>query len=48
MGNLPVALALLLVRVVVGFTMIMHGFNHWRGGGRIAGTARWFSGLGLK
>ncbi len=34
--------------MVVGVTMIMHGYNHWRGGGKIAGTARWFSGLGLK
>ncbi|MFB4309737.1 DoxX family protein [Actinomadura sp. GTD37] len=40
--------ALLLVRVVVGITMIAHGLNHWRGGGRIDGTARWFSGLGLR
>ena len=48
MGNPPVATALLLVRLVVGITMILHGYNHWRGGGRIAGTARWFSGLGLK
>src|SRR6266700_2857544 len=48
MGDLPVVVALLLVRVVVGATMMMHGYNHWRGGGRIAGTARWFSGLGLK
>ena len=40
--------ALLLVRLVVGITMIAHGYNHWRGGGRIEGTARWFSGLGLK
>jgi putative oxidoreductase len=47
MGNAP-AVALLLVRVVVGITMIAHGYNHWRGGGRIAGTARWFSGLGLR
>lgn len=47
MGNPPVVVALLLVRVVVGITMIMHGHNHWRGGGRIAGTARWFGGLGL-
>lgn len=28
--------------------MIAHGVNHWLGGGRIAGTARWFSGLGLR
>jgi putative oxidoreductase len=38
----------LLIRVVVGIVMIAHGLNHWRGGGRIAGTARWFSGLGLR
>lgn len=40
--------AVLLLRVVLGVTMIVHGLNHWRGGGRIAGTARWFSGLGLR
>ncbi|WP_106402603.1 DoxX family protein [Actinocorallia populi] len=38
----------LLVRVVVGITMIAHGYNHWRGGGGIQGTARWFTGLGLR
>ena len=48
MSNPPVVLALLLVRVVVGVTMILHGYNHWRGGGKIAGTARWFAGLGLR
>ncbi|MER5183371.1 DoxX family protein [Streptomyces sp. NPDC002896] len=42
------AVAVLLVRAVLGITMIVHGVNHWRGGGRIEGTARWFSGLGLK
>jgi putative oxidoreductase len=47
MGNAE-AVALLLVRVAIGITMILHGYNHWRGGGRIAGTARWFSGLGLR
>ena len=47
MGNAQ-AVALLLVRVVGGVTMIAHGLNHWRGGGRIAGTARWFTGLGLR
>ncbi|MGW5375661.1 DoxX family protein [Nocardia sp. NPDC003999] len=40
--------ALLLLRLVVGVTMIAHGVNHWVGGGKIAGTARWFSGLGLR
>lgn len=41
-------LALLLVRLVLGTVMIAHGLNHWRGGGRIAGIARWFTGLGLR
>jgi putative oxidoreductase len=41
-------LALALIRLVVGVTMIAHGVNHWVGGGKIAGTARWFSGLGLR
>jgi putative oxidoreductase len=40
--------ALVLVRLMIGATMIAHGYNHWRRGGRIAGTARWFSGLGLR
>ena len=40
--------ALLLARVVIGVTMGAHGYNHWRGGGRIEGTARWFTGLGLR
>jgi putative oxidoreductase len=44
----PGVLALLLVRWAVGATMLVHGLNHWRGGGRIEGTARWFSGLGLR
>ncbi len=47
MGNAEVVV-LLLMRVVVGITMIAHGINHWKGGGRIEGTARWFSGLGLR
>jgi putative oxidoreductase len=39
---------LALLRVVVGVTMIAHGYNHvWRGG-RIEGTARWFESLGMK
>lgn len=41
-------IALLLLRLVVGGTMIAHGVNHWIGGGKIAGTAGWFSGLGLR
>jgi putative oxidoreductase len=48
MANPPVDTALLLVRATIGVTMMLHGYNHWRGGGKIAGTARWFSGLGLR
>ena len=44
----PQDVALLLVRLVVGLVMIAHGRNHWLGGGKIAGTARWFGGLGLR
>jgi len=40
--------SLLVIRVVLGVTMIAHGVNHWIGGGKIAGTAGWFGGLGLK
>ena len=44
----PDVVVLLLVRLVVGITMMAHGINHWVGGGKIAGTARWFTGLGLR
>lgn len=37
-----------LLRVTVGGIMIMHGWNHGWGGGKIPGTAGWFSSLGLK
>ena len=38
---------LLLLLGVIGFTMIAHGWNHIWGGGKIAGTARWFASLGM-
>ncbi len=40
--------AVLLVRLVIGVIMIAHGWNHWRGGGKIPGTAGWFESLGLR
>jgi len=43
-----VNLGLLLLRLVIGTTMIAHGSNHIWGGGRIAGTAGWFTSLGLR
>jgi putative oxidoreductase len=41
-------LALLLLRVTVGVTILLHGYNHIWGGGKIEGTARWFESLGMK
>ena len=41
-------LALLALRCGVGAVMLAHGINHIYGGGKIAGTARWFASLGMK
>jgi len=43
-----VDIALLLVRVALGATMIVHGWNHGWGPGGIDGTTRWFAGIGLR
>ncbi|CAN5653439.1 DoxX family protein [soil metagenome] len=43
-----VDLALLVLRCVLGVVMLAHGINHVIGGGRIAGTARWFQSLGMQ
>jgi putative oxidoreductase len=40
--------AVLAPRLVLALIMFRHGWNHWRGGAGIAGTARWFGGLGLQ
>lgn len=39
---------LLVLRVGIGVVMVAHGYNHIFGGGKIAGTARWFEGLGMR
>jgi putative oxidoreductase len=41
-------LALLVLRCGVGAVMLAHGLNHIFGGGKIAGTGRWFESLGMK
>jgi putative oxidoreductase len=41
-------LALLVLRCGLGAVMLAHGINHIFGGGKIAGTARWFESLGMK
>ena len=44
----PVDIAALLLRVVLGITMLAHGWNHAFGGGKIAGTTRWFASIGMR
>ncbi len=41
-------LALLAFRVAIGAVFLAHGINHIFGGGKIAGTGRWFESLGMK
>lgn len=41
-------LALLAFRVGIGVVFVAHGYNHIFGGGKIAGTGRWFESLGMK
>lgn len=43
-----VDIAVLLIRIAVGGTMIAHGYHHLWGGGGIAGTTRWFAALGMR
>ena len=35
-----------VLRVGLGAVFVAHGYNHMLGGGKIAGTARWFESLG--
>jgi putative oxidoreductase len=39
---------LLILRLCVGGIMLAHATNHLALGGKVAGTARWFAGLGLR
>jgi putative oxidoreductase len=39
---------LFLFRVIIGVTLAAHGYNKFFGGGKIAGTARWFDSMGMK
>jgi putative oxidoreductase len=41
-------LALLILRLTLGGVFLAHGINHVFGGGKIAGTGRWFESLGMK
>ena len=44
----PVDIAIVLLRVVVGLTLVAHGYNQVWGGGGLAGTTRWFGSLGMR
>ena len=41
-------LILLVLRLSAAAVMLAHGINHIYGGGKIAGTGRWFASLGMK
>jgi putative oxidoreductase len=40
--------SLLVFRASLGIVFLAHGYNHVFGGGKIAGTARWFESLGMR
>lgn len=40
--------SLLVLRAALGVVFLMHGYNHVFGGGKIAGTGRWFESLGMR
>jgi putative oxidoreductase len=40
--------AALVLRVIVGLTLVAHGYNHVLGPGGIKGTAGWFQSMGLR
>src|SRR5947209_15851517 len=43
-----VNLGLLVFRVAVAIVFLAHGIRHIFGGGKIAGTGRWFASLGMR
>ncbi len=44
----PANVGLLVFRLAVGAVFLAHGWNHVFGGGKIAGTGRWFESLGMR
>jgi len=44
----PVDAGLLILRCAAAAVCLAHGVNHIFGGGKIAGTGRWFNSLGMK
>lgn len=48
MSSYAYDVGLLAMRVAAGAVFVAHGWNHIFGGGRIAGTGRWFESLGMR
>ncbi len=48
MNDNAIDLVLLVFRCSAAAVMLAHGINHIFGGGKIAGTGRWFASLGMK
>ena len=42
------SVGLLILRVITGLTVAAHGWNKFFGGGKIPGTARWFTSMGMR
>jgi putative oxidoreductase len=47
-GGSAADLTLLIFRAGLGVVFLAHGYNHIFGGGKIAGTGRWFESLGMR
>jgi putative oxidoreductase len=41
-------ISVLVFRIALGMVFLAHGYNHVFGGGKIAGTGRWFESLGMR
>src|SRR2546422_4848698 len=41
-------LSVFVLRAGLGVVFVAHGYNHIFGGGKIAGTGRWFESLGMR
>ncbi|MCS5677677.1 MAG: DoxX family protein, partial [Acidimicrobiales bacterium] len=41
-------LALLVLRAATGLTLAAHGWNKFFSGGRLPGTGRWFTSIGMR
>ena len=47
-GSTPFSLVLLALRLFLGLMIFTHGYRKFFGGGRLAGTAKWFESIGVR